>query len=492
MTSRVGRAAFWAIAGSGFQNFTSFALLLYLAHVLSPRDFGLMATVTVGLDLGLHVARWGQVELLQQTRFRDEAARTQSLLTSVVVAAAFTALFAVIAAPLGAHYKSPELVTMFYLCAPIFLLSAPRSTAEGILRSEFRFRLIAIRNNATTLVGAVVAIMFAMRGYGALALAVQRLIQAAMSAVWIWSAVAWRPRLSHFRYSPALVGEGARVMAGTVLPLLVPRTIDLLVGFLLGPAQLGLLRIAYRINDFVGQAVVMPLVGVANAELGGLSHDPGAMRHAYLRLTQASAGLMCPVLIGLALVAPEAVPILFGPQWHDSVPLVQIVSLLALVAPLNYYFMPAMVAVGQSRMVLRQGLFQALVGVVLAAGAAMISLKAVVIAHVVRGLLISVYNIMDLRRFMGLPYHMLARSMAPPIVATGVMALAVVSVRAMLGNDWSPFATLVALVAVGIATFPCGIWLGTHFGLWPDPLPHRLKALLSSRGRRAAARPPRQ
>lgn len=489
MASKIGRAAFWAIAGSGVQNLTSFGLLLYLAHVLAPRDFGLMATVAVGLDLGLHVARWGQSELIQQDRYDTEEHRTQGLLTSLAVSALFAGLFLVIAQPLALHYGTPELAVMFYLCAPIFVLSAPRSIAEAMLRRMFRFRLIAVRNNVTTVVGALVAILLVMRGYGPLALAIQRLVQTILSTVWIWVAVAWRPRLARLRYAPDLFGEGARLMAGTVLPLLVPRTIDFLVGFLLGPAQLGLMRIALRVNDFVAQTVIIPLVGVASAEMGGLSRNREELRRAYLRLTQASAGLMCPALIGLALVAPEAVPLLFGPQWHDSVPLVRIASLLALVAPVNYYFMPVMVAVGESRLVLRQGIFQTAIGIVLAAVGAAISLPAVIAAHVARGLIVSLYNIVDLKRYVGLSYRTLGGSMAPPLAGSALMVAAVLSTRAALGPTLPPVERLLICLVVGVFAYLGTIHIGSSSGWWPNPYPARLRALRLFRGRKAAGPP---
>jgi O-antigen/teichoic acid export membrane protein len=179
-------------------------------------------------------------------------------------------------------------------------------------------------------------------------------------------------------------------MLGTLLPVSTPRLIDLLVGLLLGPATLGIMRVAFRINEFVGQMVVMPLVSVANAELSAASHDPQAMCRSYLRLVQASAILMCPALIGLSLVAQEAIPFIFGPQWRAAVPFVQVIGALALVAPVNYYFAPAMVALGNSHLIVRQGIWQFCLGLGLAAAAAQVSLLAIALAHVARGIVCAI------------------------------------------------------------------------------------------------------
>jgi PST family polysaccharide transporter len=193
-SSRVARASFWAIAGGMSQYLITFGLLVYLARILSPRDFGLMATITIGLDLGMQIARWGQVELLQQGRYKTDEARNQAFRISIAIALCFAAIFVVVAPALARAYESPELATMLYLCAPVFLFSSASATAEGILRSEFRFQTLAYRGSVTALIGGAVAIWLAVSGYGALALAAQRFVQAAISVVWVWSAVAWRPK----------------------------------------------------------------------------------------------------------------------------------------------------------------------------------------------------------------------------------------------------------------------------------------------------------
>lgn len=469
MRSRLVSSALWAMAGNGTQFTVVFLLLVYLARILEPRDFGLMATVSIGLDLGTRIARWGQVELLQQARYAGDDYRNQSLRFSLALGILFTLIFAAGAVPLGRLYQSPELTLMMLLCAPVFIFSATGSTPEAVLRGEFRFKTLAMRTSVSTFIGAFVAIIFANLGYGALTLAIQRIVQAACAGIWVWTAVDWRPswRLRE-RWSPELAREGGSVMIGTLLPVAVPRTIDLLVGLFMGAAVLGIIRVAFRINEFVGQIVVMPLVAVANAELSARVHDRALMCQSYLRLTQASAIMMCPALIGLSLVAPEAMLFLFGPKWGATIPFVEIIGLLALVAPVNYHFASAMVAVGQSKLIVRQGLWQVVLGIGLTFIAAQYSLVAIAISHVVRGTFIGLLNIRDLRRHIGLGLPQLLRSMAIPYLATLCMTVAIVGVR--YGFAWSlpPMMRLLLLCATGGVSYLIALRVLAHIGLWPD------------------------
>jgi O-antigen/teichoic acid export membrane protein len=211
------------------------------------------------------------------------------------------------------------------------------------------------------------------------------------------------------------------------------------------------------------------------------------MRRTYLGLTQVSAALMCPVLIGLGLVAPEAIPLIFGDKWRACVGLVQILSLVALAAPVNYYFSAAMVALGHSRLVLRQGVLQLVLGLGLAAAAAQISLSAVLIANVVRATVVAVANILDVRRRMELSLADLWRSMAPPYVSTAAMTVGVIATRSLLAAA-GPLDRLAILSGVGGGIYVVCFWLGGRIGLWPAKT-SMIEAMTRRRRRRPAAGP---
>ncbi len=457
------------MAGGTSQYLISFGLLLYLARVLHPRDFGLMATVSVGLELGMQIVRWGQVELLQQDRYQTDAMRNQAFRVSLVLATGFAVLFLVVARPLAYAYATPGLATMFYLCAPVFLFTALHATADGILRSEFRFRKLAYRGSIAAIIGGGVALVLAALGYGALALAAQRLVQSAVSAIWVWSAITWRPASTRrIAFSPALMRDGAHTMIGSILPTLVPRSIDMLISVVLGPTQLGIYKIAFRIFEFTAQLAIMPLVSVASAQLARCANDLGALRRSYLRFTQVSASLLCPAMIGFAIVAPEAVPFLFGPNWNAAVPLVQMVSILAITSPPNYFFPGAMIALGHSPVIIRQGILQLVIGLSLAALAVRYSLAAILLTQIVRGVLLTAGNFWDLRRLGGLRFREAAIHMMPPYFATGVMCVTMIALRVLLAEHITSFALLVVLTLSGGVTYIATILAGVRLRFWPD------------------------
>ncbi len=469
MKTSLARASLWAMAGSGLQYLSLFILLAYLTRVLNPRDFGLMATLSIGLDLGLRVARWGQIELLQHADNRSDAVRNHAFWLSMAIACGPALLFILAAWPIGAYFASPEITIMANLCAPILLLSAAGSTAEAILRNEFRFKQLAYRNTVCTLIGGAIAIGMAVQGFGATALAAQQLVQATLGTIWVWAAVSWRPSFAHISYySPKAARHGASIMIGSLLPQLIPRSFDLFVAVLLGPVALGIMRVANRFNDFLGQMISIPLIGVAHAQFSTVARDTAALRKGYLRLTQASAVVTCPVMIGVGLVAPEAVPLLFGIQWLPSVSIVQILSLLGVILPVSSYYSAAILALNARHIVVRQSILDLCLGVTLAAVAAHISLETVAWAIVVRCAFTGICNTIDLRKQLDLRLLDLAHHLAAPFAATLMMTVTVLAGRLFFGEGRSPPETLLLLTAGGAVVYATTILIGARLGLWPN------------------------
>jgi O-antigen/teichoic acid export membrane protein len=58
--------------------------------------------------------------------------------------------------------------------------------------------------------------------------------------------------------------------------------------------------------------------------------DVSALRRGYLRLLEVIAFVNFPVLLGIAAIAPNMMPVVFGKSWEPAVPLVQLLAIVSL------------------------------------------------------------------------------------------------------------------------------------------------------------------
>jgi PST family polysaccharide transporter len=291
-------------------------------------------------------------------------------------------------------------------------------------------------------------------------------VKAIVMTATMWFVSSWRPQL---RFDPgaarSLASHGARIASATFLTMAGPRTVDVLIGLFLGTTQLGYVRVAFRFFDFVSQFIVLPFSSVALTTFARQKHDRAAILSAFLKITQVTTAVLVPVMFGIGLLADDIVAVLLGEKWEATVVLIRILSLIAVVAPVNYLFVPLMLSMSATKVVLRQSTLQLVAGLLFAAAAMLFGVAAVLAAHVTRSYAIFAYNIAQVRMNLGLKFSDVARALAPFLVA----AVAMVLVTAGLLHVLPPpghVATIVAGAAVGAAVYLATLLGGERAGLW--------------------------
>lgn len=464
-------SASWTLLSNAGQQLITFVLFLILARNLSAADFGTMALAAVMLDFALYLVGFGQVELAQSRRDDAPEALSESFFITTGAGIAALVVLVALAKPMAALFGAPDLVGVLYVIAPCCLITALGVTQEGVLRRQFGYRALAFRNIVSTLVGGVAAIVVMVLGYGVLALAAQRLVKAIVMTATMWLASAWRPSARFDRAAARrLAQHGARIASATFLTMAGPRTVDLLIGYLLGTAQLGYVRVAFRIFDFVSQFIVLPFSSVALSTFSRQKEDREAALTAFLKVTQITTGVLVPVLFGIGALGGEIVSLLLGDKWLPTVPLIQILSTIAVAAPLNYLFSPLMLSIEATAVVLRQSVLQLVAGLVLAAAAAPMGLAAILVAHVTRSYIVFGYNILAIRAALGLTLARAGRALAP-FVVSGLVMLGVIWLTRLVVQPSAELVVIVSSALTGAAAYLATLYLGERLGWWQGVLP---------------------
>lgn len=457
----------WSLAGGGAQPFVSLIIFVYIARKLTPADVGIVALAMVFIDVLSFVARWGQVETLQ--RQPDVSDREMSTAFWILAGGGLvvTGIVAAGAEALESISGQALLGTVLLLLTPILATQALSAVPEAILRRRFSYRSLAFRTWIATLAGGAAGAGLAYAGYGVYALVAQRLVMALVGLVTSWAFLRWRPRMSFDKgVASVLVRTGSAIMGASFAGAFNQRTIESIVGFMLGPTELGIFRVGSRIFEPIRLLAVQPLSSVGLSMFSRLQHDSAALTRAYLRMTQFMALASLPMYLGLSAVSHVLVPLLLGTKWVGVVLVLQLGCFARIGSSVNDFFAAAMIATGRSRTVLRQATFHLALIAALTFVGSLFGLIGVLIALIVRSIVISAYNLYTLQREGGIEAAALLRAWAPAATAAAVMFVVVELASARLTGTLDGLPLLVTLIAIGAATYGAALGLGDLVGLW--------------------------
>jgi O-antigen/teichoic acid export membrane protein len=378
----------WGMGGAAGQALFQLVVFVALARTLSPTAFGVVAIATALIDLLNFVGRGGITEVLVQRRELDDRTMNAGFMASLICGSVLTLALFLLAPLLARMFDTPALEDVILFLAPLCVLYAAGAVYEGILRHNFLFKQLALRNTTATVASGLIALALALNGMGVYALIAQRLVSSLWSLVAMIIATRWLPsRAFDWRDMIAQLRQGSSIALSSVLGAGNQRIVDLVVGYFLGPTQLGFLRVAWRMLDLLNEVVVRPIGNVSLSSLPKAKHAGRSVEEEYLILLRFASVFVMPVYLGFAAIAPEAVGLIFGEKWMVSAHLLSVLCFVGLFLPLTNFKNSVLIAHGAFRSALYLNVLEFILSVACVLVFAPFGLTSAAIGNVVRAAL---------------------------------------------------------------------------------------------------------
>jgi O-antigen/teichoic acid export membrane protein len=316
------------------------------------------------------------------------------------------------------------------------------------------FRRLELRQIAATIVGAVVALVLALRGAGAWAIIAQQVTIAAVGSLLVWSLSPWRPTRTFSRASVRSLGSfGLQTQISRILGYLNLYADNLLIGRYLGSRQLGIYTVAYNVMFLPLARITIPIQQVLFAAFARLQDDPRRLGQAWLRGSRLVSAIAVPAFLGIAVVAPEFVPVVLGPRWHEAVPVLQLLSIAGVAQTYQTLNWSVMQARGKSGLLLGFMVFSTAVTVSAFVFGLQWGVVGVAASYAIARWIVLVGNTWLTSRVSLLSSVAFLRSHADLAAIALVMAAAVYGARVALDGAVPQAVLLVLLTLLGIVVY---------------------------------------
>ncbi len=454
LLERATRGALWSVGAQWFRQLVHIGLMAILARWLAPADFGRMAMIGVVTGLLSLLGEWGLGPAVIQRRELTQAHLRAAFWGSLLSGTLLMFVLGLGAPLVAAFYADAALIPLTLALAVNFPLVALATVPVHLLQRELQLGRLALVEIFSVVVAAGVAATLALRGAGAWSLVGQTLAASSATAVAAWALASVRgkdlwggfPRTAFrelFRFGRSLVGIN--------LLTHFSRNVDnALIGRFLGASELGYYTLSYRLMLFPVQNISWAL---ARALFPALARVPDLpqVRQAYVRVIRGLALLAFPLMIGMALAAPELIRLLYGPQWERAVFLARILCALGALQAIGTTVGPLCLSQGRPDVLLRWNLlFAPAVGGSIALGLRW-GLEGVVLAYASTSAAAWYFSHALANRVIALPMRTFLGALVPATWGTGLMAVAVSLLRAYLPQH--PLTALGLQVGVGASVY---------------------------------------
>jgi len=303
-----------------------------LARMLDPRDYGLMAMMMVAMGIADAFVDAGLGNAIIHKQTEDRKVLSSLFWTNMGLGVFVYIILAALVPVFVWYYKEPIIAQLTLVLFTSVLFRSFGRQFEALLTKELKFKQIARVEMVSNALSLIIAIVLAWAGYGVWALIWSQVGKVAIQGVTQFF-LNWHEYRPHWHFQWADVkpylGFSLFQMGEIQIRYFAQRFDQMILARFLGAITLGYYNFAYQLVQLPMMKVNPIVTRVALPVFAKIQNDNEKLRSLYIRVIHILSLLNAPLLIGIALFAPFYVPLFFGTKWIDSVPLIQVFSLVS-------------------------------------------------------------------------------------------------------------------------------------------------------------------
>lgn len=447
---RVVSGATFQFLGIALRTLISIGSTAILARLLSPADFGYIAMATVITEFAALFSNFGFTNILIQQRVINRLQIDTVFWASLLLGAVLTALIFILSFFTGWLFVDPRIGSLLRVLCLTFLLGEFTSVPWAILarllrfRTEFWIQIISMASRA------LVAILFAYAGFGVWSLVAGALWGMLMNVVLHLVAVPYVPR---FKFNLAHLTSTWRTsgsyLGGNLLYYINTNVDLILIGRYLGATPLGYYQNARSLTDEIRARIAAPLQQVLFPAFSSVQTDRDQLQYMFTRSARLLAAVIFPVGFGVSATAADLVPVLYGNQWLEMIPIITMCGIGAALRGSTAIAYPLLTASNRVGLALKYNVITTALTVTGIALTLQYGIDTVAKAVAFASLYLMVAFRVSLG-LIGLDLRHMLRMLGPPAVASLVMWVAIASTRPFTeGTFIHPGALLACHIGAG-------------------------------------------
>lgn len=343
----------WTTISTVFSAGLQFAQVALLARLLMPASFGLVSISTLLINFLSIFAHFGFANSIIHKQ-EDDVQHLSTMYYFNIFTGVLLAMVVYLCAPLASlYYHAPELTGILRLSALYFPIVFFGQIYSILLEKELRFKSIALIDIISSLIGMLVAIILAFKGYqakalvaGVLSTQLLKMIMVNIIGRKLFSPKAYfnlRGIKAHLLFGVYNIGDSLLNFANTNLDTII-------IGGILGVRELGYYTIAAQIAIYPVVRICPIIVQIAYPIMAKIKEDRKKLVAAYLQVLDLMMYCITPLLFGLFMLAANVIPYIYGPGWEPTVPLVKIFVFMGLFTSMVYPLSTLVYSTGQPKL----------------------------------------------------------------------------------------------------------------------------------------------
>lgn len=348
MSASARKALIWSFAERYASLVVTVASTMILARILTPTDVGIFSLCAAVSTVAGILRDFGVSEYLIQEKELDKDKLRAAFGIALIIGWGIGLGVLLSKGLVADYFKEPGVGSVLGVLSLNFFFLPFASPAFALLTRELAFRKIFLIQTTCNAVQATAAVTLAYLGHGYMSLAWAPVISIA-TQVLLTTMV--HPQgsilLPSFKNNRAVLQYGSLFVTSRVLETVVRNAHEFIIGKQFGFAAVGLFSRAFGLIELFYTNFTSAILRVTTPLFAKGHREGDNLAAKYSFSTTVLTAIAWPFFGFVAIMAPELILVLFGPQWTEAAPIARILALAIMPTYLSAMGPSMLAATGQ-------------------------------------------------------------------------------------------------------------------------------------------------
>lgn len=323
--SKVFTGVIWASVQRFGTMIISFVTNIVLARLLTPDDFGTIGMLLLFLAIANTFVDSGFGSALIQKKNANQTDFSTVFFINLGLSFVVYAILFFGAPWVAGFYDVEILRPLLRVQGLVLILNAFCIIQTTLLRKQMDFRKLSICNLIGNIVGSVVGILAALKGFGVWSLVIRTLTVGFVTSLFLWIIGKWKPLLIFSKQSfKELFGFGGFILLSSLLSTFANNVQTLIIGKLFQQGTLGHYTQARQLRNIASDSISSVITQVMYPDFANNQSDNKILA-SRLNFSILTISFLTVAIMAICIVAAKPlILLLYGEKWLECVPYFQL------------------------------------------------------------------------------------------------------------------------------------------------------------------------
>ena len=426
MTENLKRKTVSGVMWSAIERFSlqgvQFVMQLVMARLLLPSDYGMIAMLTIFLQIAQAFIDSGFTNALIQKKDRTEVDYSTVFYFNIIIALLFYCILFVSAPLIAKFYNMPDLILVMRVMALSLIILSFSAVHKTKLTIEINFKIQSKITLIAAGISGIIGVGIAYLGYGVWALVYQSILNAMLTTILFNCFYRWKPlKTFSMKSFKRLFSFGSKLLVSGLIHTVYYNLYGIVIGKRFSAAELGYYTRAEQFAILPSYNLSAIITRVTFPILSSIQDDNERLASTYRKYIRLSSYLIFPLLVGLASLANPLVDLFLTEKWNGTVALLQILCFDWMFDHLSGINLNLLYVKGRSDLALRLEIIKKIIAITILLASIPLGIIGMCLGRVLYSLIATYANTYYTNSLIGLSFRTQLKDIIPYLILSLAM-----------------------------------------------------------------------